>query len=155
MKLKNLLNKRIKLQEATSNSNTDKLIKQLVDIASSGELSTDQITNLNNDLLSARRKWFAAKKSPDDRKASAQKAKDTRILKKISDDAEEQLFKILNIERGGPAFAISLGRHKDTKLQKKFDHEYNILYPKLAAKAGITDKDAIQRNRNFNLDSKA
>ena len=155
MKLKDLLNKKPQLQEASTNPKADQLIKQLVDIASNGELDADQISDLNRELLTARRKWFSAKKSPDDRKTSAAKGKTTIILKKLSDDAVEQILNALKISRGGEAFSIRIGRHPDKELQKKFDHEYNILYPKLAAKAGITDKDAIYRASNSFVDPKA
>jgi predicted dinucleotide-utilizing enzyme len=143
MKLKYLLN------EASSNPKADQLIKQLVDMSSNGELDADQISDLNRQLLTARRKWFASKKSSDDRQASATKAKTTIILKKASDDAHKQVRdNILGIGPGADAFALSIGKHRDKELQKKYNKAYNELYQKLAAKTGITDKDAIENNRN-------
>lgn len=143
------------LNEASSNVNVEQLIKQLVDISSNGELDADQISNLNRELLSARRKWFASKKSTDDRQASASKAKTTIILKKASEDATEQILNTLKIPAGADAFAIRIGRSRDKELQKKFNHQYNILYPKLAAKAGVTDKDAIEKARKSDIDKNA
>jgi hypothetical protein len=104
--------------------NKEELIRQLIALASSGELDNDDIKDLNQQLLSARRKMFANKITPDQRKASTAKAMATKIKEKEEKAAKAQVYKMLGLERNYPAqFALDLNMHRDEELQKRFNDE--------------------------------
>lgn len=148
MKLKRLTN------ESTSNPTVEKLIKQLVDMTSRGELDADTISDLNKQLLSARRKFFSSNRTSDDKKSAASKAKTTMILNKVHDAATDQTLKTLKTLKplnlsSADEFALVINQYKDAALQKQYNKEYANIFQKLAAKAGVTDMDAIKKRIGF------
>lgn len=110
-------------------SSKEALIQQLITLAQSGELDTDEINDINYQLKSARRKMFASKITPDQRKASAEKSAATKTRNAELELATNQVFKILGVEKDYPTqFALSLNIHRDKELQKRFNNELqNIL----------------------------
>ena len=83
-----------------------KLMLQLEDLALNGEIGNQDIEELRARLRSARSKMFAAKRSPEDRQAAAQKAlktkaKDEKDLQRRSRESEKYkaLTKKQNKER--------------------------------------------------------
>jgi hypothetical protein len=106
------------------NSNKEELIQQLVSLSASGELNADEINNINFQLKSARRKMFTNQITPDQRKATATKGAATKLKNAELDAAQEQVYKMLGIEKNLPAqFALDIGSHRDPELQKRFDDE--------------------------------
>lgn len=151
MKLKNLMS------EAYSNPKVDQLVKQLVDIAATGELGPDVIADIDRQLTSARKKFFTSKRTPDSYKSAVEKSKLTKIMGKVNDDTIDAIEKL-------PAFkelasheklGLSLNLYGNipkpgTKvLQKQYIDAYLKLYPQFAKKAGITDTDVIEKYQKF------
>ena len=132
-----------------------KLMLQLEDLALNGEVGNQDIEELRARLRSARSKMFAAKRSPDDRQASAQKAVITKKLEKAMSDAKAQATQELvgdygmNTPEFYQAVRLSFGNEPDKKLQKQYYDIVKKVYQQKAAKA--TDdseviKDFFQSN---------
>ena len=111
----------------------EELIQQLIALSSTGELNADEINSLNHQLKSARRKMFASKITPDQRKASAKKASITKSNNAKLEAAQEQVYKILGIdgvENVGDRFALFANQHRNKELQNRFDTEVQKILDK-------------------------
>ena len=112
----------------------DELIQQLIALVSTGEIDNEGIKDINYQLISARRKMFASKVSPEARKAAAAKATATKEREKTEKAARDQAFRNLGIgndDRGSAdEFALSLNLHRNKTLQKQFNDEVNKLLGK-------------------------
>lgn len=106
----------------------EELIQQLIALSYNGELDADEINDINYQLKSARRKMFASKITPDQRKASAEKGAATKASNIKLQSAKEQIYKILGVENDNPTiFALDLGMHRDKELQQRFNDELRKL----------------------------
>ena len=135
------------LKESLKEDNSSKYqdaLNQLLDLASNGEIDNKDIENISTQLLSARRKMFASRKSPEQRAASAEKGKLTKELRKIRDKANSEAANQLGIKDNTTKFALNINMYKGEKTQKKFNSIVKDLIPKYAAEAGITDQAAIE-----------
>jgi len=118
-----------------------KLMLQLEDLALNGEIGNQDIEELRSRLRSARAKMFAAKKSPEDRQASSQKAVITKKLERAYYDAQNQATQELVGDYGmnTPEFyqsvRLSFGNEPDKKLQKQYYDIVKKVYQQKAAKA--------------------
>ena len=120
-------------------------IDYLEKLALSGELDKSAIYIAHNRIIKAHNKMKAAKISPEKRAAAAQKGKNTKILNKIRDIAQEETMVKLGIkdEQGIDGsrnrFQLSTNMHNDKALQKKYNTIVNALITKYAKEAGISD----------------
>jgi hypothetical protein len=138
------------------------LLNQLRDLASSGEINNDDIRNINKELLSARRKMFTSKVSPEKRSVSAQKGKVTKELEKIKSRAEEEVnIKYGFLDKNGDIaddgdvtdwksavpsmFALNVGAYRDKAVQKKWNKDVSDLIAKYGKEAGLSDDPALQK----------
>jgi len=141
------------LKEESSSKYQD-LLNQLRDLASSGEIDNNDISSINRELLSARRKMFASKRSPESYKAAAEKAKSTKqgaeTLKKIKQEAEKEAMKVLpGTEEEKKDIMILFHNKSDDAspkqqaILKKYVKTYNQIFKKLAVEAGLykSEKD--------------
>lgn len=141
------------LKEEISSKYQD-LLNQLRDLASSGEIDNNDISNINRELLSARRKMFVSKRNPDSYKAAAEKAKSTKqgadTLKKIKQKAEKEAIKVLPGTEDEKEDIMILFHNKSNDaspkqqaILKKYVKTYNEIFKKLAVKAGLykSEKD--------------
>jgi len=145
MKLKNLMN------EAYSNPKVDQLVKQLVDIAATGELGPDVIADIDRQLTSARKKFFTSKRTPDSYKSAVEKSKLTRTMNKVHDDTIDAINKLpafKNLETW-EQFRLSINNHYNDALQKPYTEAYGKLFPQFAKKVGVTDPDVIKKYRKW------
>lgn len=70
------------LAEESESFSSNMTLEDLVNLSKEGKLSPDDIRNITSQLVGARKKFFINKRSPEDRKASAAKGKDTRTKNK-------------------------------------------------------------------------
>jgi hypothetical protein len=145
MKLKNLMS------EAYSNPKVDQLVKQLVDIAATGELGPDVIADIDRQLTSARKKFFTSKRTPDSYKSAVEKSKLTRTMGKVHDDTIDAINKLPAFKNLGTMqqFALSINNHGNDALQKPYAEAYGKLFPQFAKKVGVTDPDVIKKYRKW------
>jgi len=130
----------------------EEAIEYLKNLASTGELGKEAIDTLHIDLLSARRKMFSNKRSPEQRLSSVQKGQLTRQLNKIKekaqDEAETELGLLIPGEsqtaaQAGTAIGLSMGSGPK-ELQQKYNRIVIDKIEKAAREAGITDQEAIK-----------
>ena len=115
-----------------------KLMAQLEDLALNGEVGNQDIEDLRSRLRSARSKMFAAKKSPDQRKASAAKAQLKKKFDKLKFDVADEVEKQMGIDGGSiDATGLRLAMHRDRALQKKFGDKVEKLFIEKAKAAGF------------------
>jgi hypothetical protein len=145
MKLKNLMS------EAYSNPKVDQLVKQLVDIAATGELGPDVIADIDRQLTSARKKFFTSKRTPDSYKSAVEKSKLTRTMGKVHDDTIDAINKLPAFKNLGTMqqFALSINNHGNNALQGPYAEAYGKLFPQFAKKVGVTDPDVIKKYRKW------
>jgi len=65
-------------------------LEDLINLSKEGKLSPDDIRNITSQLVGARKNFFINKRSPEDRKASAAKGKDTRTKNKADKEKYAQ-----------------------------------------------------------------
>ena len=111
--------------------NKDKLIQQLIALVSTGEIDNEGIKDINYQLISARKKHFSSKISPEARKISSLKSKATKEKEKQLNAIHQQAFNNIGIAKGSEGepdkLALSIGLHHSKILQDKFDDEVNKL----------------------------
>lgn len=73
--------------ENNKNMNTEDIIQKLIDMASKGEFNNDQIRDLGQQLISARKRYFTSQRSPESYKAAVEKGKATKVQN--AKDSEE------------------------------------------------------------------
>lgn len=114
-----------------------KLMSQLEDLALNGEIGNQDIEALRSRLRSARSKMFAAKRSPDQRKASAEKAQLTKKFEKLKFDVASEVEKQMGIKDAPESLKLRLGTHPNRSLQKKFADKLEKLFIDKAKAAGL------------------
>ena len=115
-----------------------KLFAQLEDLALNGEIGNQDIEDLRSRLRSARSKMFAAKRSPEQRKASSEKAQLTKKFEKLKFDVASEVEKQLGIKDDAPqSLQLRLGTHPNRSLQKKFADKVEKLFINKAKAAGL------------------
>lgn len=115
-----------------------KLMIQLEELALNGEIGNQDIEDLRARLRSARSKMFAAKRSPDQRKASAEKGKLTKTFEKLKFDVAKEVEKQMGIKDDNVEDAkLRLGTHPNRSLQKKFAGKVEKLFIQKAKAAGL------------------
>jgi len=160
IKLKSLLKESL-LKEAIKSP--EEAIEYLKGLASTGKLEKSDIDKLHSDIMSARHKFIASKRTPQQRIASAGKGKNTRVMNKIEQDACMEINKKFGYiesddttsdkpDAAPNAFALSINLHMNKRLQHKWNAEVRNLIIKNAAKAGITDQAAINSALNMHRD---
>jgi hypothetical protein len=129
-------------------------IEYLKGLALTGELSKEAIDTLHTDLLSARRKMFSNKRSPEQRSSSAQKSQLTRQLNKIKEKAQYEAEieiglrspdpeEIQTAKQAGEGLGLSIGAGPK-HLRQKYNKIVIDKIEKAAREAGITDQEAIK-----------
>ena len=116
------------------NTEFDELASKLIGMAAAGTINNNDIDQLVNDMKSARRKMFAARKSPEQRAASAAKAVQTKKTRKIKEEAENLAMKALGITDTSTQLALMWGMHRDKQLQAKYDAKLDQIFNDLVAK---------------------
>lgn len=115
-----------------------KLMAQLEELALNGEIGNQDIEDLRSRLRSARSKMFAAKKSPNQRKASTEKAQLTKKFEKLKFDVADEVEKQMGIKSDNlDAAKLRIGTHPNRSLQKKFANKVEKLFVDKAKTAGF------------------
>ena len=115
-----------------------KLMAQLEELALNGEIGNQDIEDLRSRLRSARSKMSAAKKSPNQRKASAEKAQLTKKFEKLKFDVADEVEKQMGIKSDNlDAAKLRIGTHPNRSLQKKFANKVEKLFVDKAKTAGF------------------
>jgi hypothetical protein len=129
-------------------------IEYLKNLALTGEFDKEAIDTLHADLLSARRKMFSNKRSPEQKSSSTQKSQLTRQLNKIKKKAQNEAEieiglrspdpeEIQTATQAGQAIGLSIGSGPKN-LQQKYNKIVIDKIEKAAREAGITDQEAIK-----------
>jgi len=135
--LRKLIREEIKNALNETNAEFDELASKLIGLAYAGSIDNNDIKNLSQELLTARRKMIAAKQSPEQRRTSAAKGQLTAKWNKLRDDALDLTDKALNISDAADQFALSIGMHRDKELQAKYSMKYRKIISDLGSKAGL------------------
>ena len=115
-----------------------KLMAQLEELALNGEIGNQDIEDLRSRLRSARSKMSAAKKSPNQRKASTEKAQLTKKFEKLKFDVADEVEKQMGIKSDNlDAAKLRIGTHPNRSLQKKFANKVEKLFVDKAKTAGF------------------
>ena len=125
------------------NEDKDKALSDLLQMASDGSLSTDDIRDITKKLTSARRKGLASKVSPETRKSAAEKAKQTKKLNIEVGKLKKQTFDKFNIsttERAKALFKNDLSAETEKKVQQAQKYWNSKIYPMLKKKYPLVDE---------------
>jgi hypothetical protein len=135
---KSLTNSELNLNEDEDKSKFKEMATQLIDMALTGEIDSEDIKQLTQDLIAARRKMFTSKRTPDQKAASLDKRRETIKLNKLDTQANQLTAKELGLEgRSSTLFALQINSHRDEELQAKWNRVHKEILDKLKAEAGM------------------
>jgi hypothetical protein len=113
-------------------------IEYLKGLASKGELLPQDITDIADQLVKARRAYFTSKRSPESFKKAAEKGTKTKKISNATEKARDIVDKELNLKNPADRFALSISMHKNTKLQKKYNDMVTKAFDKIQGEFGLS-----------------
>lgn len=138
-----LMVENMKKVKAQLSEDKDKALSDLLQMASDGSLSPDDIRDINKQLLSARRKGLASKVSPETRSSAAEKGKQTKALNIELKNLRNKLsdkFDISTGERMKILLQNPLSRETEKKSQQAQKYWNSKIYPMLKKKYPLADE---------------